>query len=174
LELTIDRAVLSIHQRQFERARYFLNQGRELLKRVQIEQPTAERQQIRIDYYEAEVWFGMGNYAQAKIGYQKALEQARTAQCQQLEVYILNWLADVALAGEHNLNEAEQLLKTSMPIALERKDKISIAFHKRSWAHLEKLRGNLAQFQNWAIEAAESFESLGMAAEAQEIQSWLC
>jgi hypothetical protein len=173
LELTIDRAVLSIHQRQFERARYFLNQGRELLKRVQIEQPTAERQQIRIDYYEAEVWFGMGNYAQAKIGYQKALEQARTAQCQQLEVYILNWLADVALAGEHNLNEAEQLLKTSMPIALERKDKISIAFHKRSWAHLEKLRGNLAQFQNWAIEAAESFESLGMVAEAQEIQSWL-
>jgi hypothetical protein len=173
LELTIDRAVLSIHQRQFAQARYLLNQGRELLKRVQIEQPTAERQQIRIDYYEAEVWFGMGNYEQAKIGYQKALEHARTAQCQQLEVYILNWLADIALAGEGNLNDAEDLLKMSMPIALERKDKISIAFHKRSWAHLEKLRGNLAQFQNWAIEAKESFESLGMLAEAQEMQSWL-
>lgn len=173
LELTIDRAVLSIQQRQFAPAHYLLNQGRELLKRVQIEQPTAERQQIRIDYYEAEVWFGMGNYEQAKIGYQKALEHARTAQCQQLEVYILNWLADIALAGEGNLNDAEDLLKMSMPIALERKDKISIAFHKRSWAHLEKLRGNLAQFQNWAIEAKESFESLGMLAEAQEMQSWL-
>lgn len=173
LELTIDRAVLSIHQRQFAQARYLLNQGRELLQRVQIEEPTAERQQIRIDYYEAEVWFGMGNYEQAKIGYQKALEQARTAQCQQLEVYILNWLADVALTGEGNLNDAEDLLKMSMPIALERKDKISIAFHKRSWAHLEKLRGNLAQFQNWAIEAKESFESLGMLAEAQEMQCWL-
>jgi LuxR family glucitol operon transcriptional activator len=95
------------------------------------------------------------------------------AQWQQVEVYSLNWLADVALVGEGNLEEAERLLRTSMPIALASQDKRSIAFHKRTWAHLEKLRGNRAPLQRWAMEAKESFESLGMLAEAQEMQSWL-
>src|SRR5919202_3053932 len=173
LELTIERAVWSIPQGKFDRAHQLLERGQELLNLVQIEQPKRLRQQIRINYYEAEVWFRTENYERAKIGYQKALEQARIAQWQQVEVYSLNWLADVALAGEGNIDEAEWFLKTSMPIAFARNDKRAIAFHKRSWAHLEKLRGNLAKFQSWATEAKQSFESLGMLAEAQEMQSWL-
>lgn len=173
LELTIERAVWSIPQGKFDRAHQLLNRAKELLSQVRLEEPKYLRQQIRIDYYEAEVWFRTQNYQRAKIGYQKALEQARITQWQQVEVYSLNWLADVALVGEGNLDEAERLLKTSMPIALASQDKRSIAFHKRSWAHLEKLRGNLAQLQHWAMEAKESFESLGMLAEAQEMQSWL-
>ena len=173
LALTIDQAVLSIHQRKFDRAHQLLSQGKELLKGIQLEEPKRLRQQIRLYYYEAEVWFRTGKYEQAKIGYQQALEQAQLAQWQQVEVYILNWLADVALVGERNLDEAERLLNRSMPIALVSKDKRSIAFHKRSWAHLESLKGNFAEFQRWAIEAKESFESLGMLAEAQEMQSWL-
>lgn len=173
LELTIERAVWSIPQGKFDRAHQLLNRARELLSQVRLEEAKRLRQQIRIDYYEAEVWFRTQNYQRAKIGYQKALEQARIAQWQQVEVYSLNWLADVALVGEGNLEEAERLLKTSMPIALASQDKRSIAFHKRSWAHLEKLRGNRAPLQRWAMEAKESFESLGMLAEAQEMQSWL-
>ncbi|HEY9834584.1 MAG TPA: ATP-binding protein [Stenomitos sp.] len=173
LELTIERAVWSIPQGKFDRAHQLLNRARELLRQVSLEEPKRLRQQIRIDYYEAEVWFRTQNYQRAKIGYQKALEQARMVQWQQVEVYSLNWLADIALSHEGNLEEAERLLKTSMPIALASQDKRSIAFHKRSWAHLEKLRGNHARLQHWAIEAKESFESLGMLAEAQEMQSWL-
>ncbi|HEY9613705.1 ATP-binding protein, partial [Allocoleopsis sp.] len=173
LALTIDQAVLSIHQRKFDRAHQLLNQGKELLKGIHSEEPKRLRQQIRLYYYEAEVWFRTGQYEQAKIGYQQALEQAQVAQWQQVEVYILNWLADVALVGERNLDEAENLLNRSMPIALVSKDKRSIAFHKRSWAHLESLKGNFAEFQRWVIEAKASFESLGMLAEAQEMQSWL-
>jgi LuxR family glucitol operon transcriptional activator len=173
LELSINRAVLSIHQRNFAQAHQLLNQGKDLLKRVQIEEPKRLRQLIRIYYYEAEVWYTTGNYKQAKMLYQKALEQAQVAQWQQVEVYILNWLADIALVGEGNLDEAERLLKTSLPITERRKDKLSITFHKRSWAHLEKMRGNLSHFRHWATEAKEGFESLGMQAEAQEMQSWL-
>jgi LuxR family glucitol operon transcriptional activator len=173
LSLTIDQAVLSIHQRKFDQAHQLLNQGKDLLKRIEIEEPKRLRQLIRLYYYEAEVWFRTGNYKQAKIGYQKALKQAQIAQWQQVEVYILNWLADVALVGEGNLDEAERLLKTSMPIALASQDKRSIAFHKRSWAHLEKLRRNRAVFRRWATDAKEDFESLGMLSEAQEMQSWL-
>ncbi|HEY9669978.1 MAG TPA: ATP-binding protein [Waterburya sp.] len=173
LELIIDRVVLSIHQRKFTQADELLNQGKKVLNRLPIEESKRLRQQIRIDYYEAEVWFRTGNYEQAKIGYQKALEKAQAIQWQQVEVYTLNWLADVALAGEGNLDEAERLLQISMPIALKRKDKRSIAFHQRSWTHLEKMRGNLAEFQRWATQAMAGFESLGMMAEAQEMKSWL-
>lgn len=173
LELIIDRVVLSIHQRKFTQAHELLNQGKNVLKRLQIEESKRLHQQIRIDYYEAEVWFRTGNYEQAKIGYQKALERAQAIQWQQVEVYTLNWLAEVALAGEGNLDEAERLLNISMPIALKRKDKRSIAFHQRSWTHLEKMRGNLVEFQRWATLAMAGFESLGMMAEAQEMQSWL-
>jgi hypothetical protein len=35
------------------------------------------------------------------------------------------------------------------------------------------MRGNLAECRRWAMEAKEGFESLGMQAEAQEMQSWL-
>jgi LuxR family glucitol operon transcriptional activator len=173
LELTIERAVLSIHQKKFDAACQLLNQAKDLLQQVQLESSKRLSQQIRIDYYQAEIWFGTKNYKQAKIGYQKALKQARIAQWQQMEVYILNWLADVILAEKGELDEAENLLKISMPIALERKDKMSIAFHQRSWAHLENLRGNVNQFQFWAMKAKAEFEGLGMLAEAQEMQSWL-
>lgn len=173
LELTIERAVLSIHQRKFTQAHQLLNQGKVLLKQVQLEDQKRQHQQLRLDYYEAEVWFETGHYAQAKMLYQRALEQARIVQWQLVEVYILNWLAEVALMGEGNLDEAERLLNTSMPIAMARKDKRSIAFHQRSWAHLENKRGNLAEFQRWAIEAREGFETLGMLTEAQEMQGLL-
>ncbi len=174
LELTLDRAVLSIHLRKLAQAHELLKQGKDLLKRVQIEEPKHLRQLIRLNYYEAEVWYRTGNYQQAKVLYQKALEQSQVAQWQQVEVYILNWLADVALVGEGNLAEAERLLRISMPIAVETiQDRRSIAFHKRSWAHLEKMRGNVAQSRRWTKEAKDDFESLGMLAEAQEMQSWL-
>jgi hypothetical protein len=173
LELAIERAVLSIHQRKCDRACQLLAWATELLDGVELEEPRRLRQQIRIDYYQAEIWFTTENYERAKTLYERALEQARVVQYQQVEVYTLNWLAEIALLGEGDLDEAERLLKLSMPIALKRKDKISIAFHKRSWAHLQKLKGNLTQFQHWAMEAKQEFESLGMLAEAQEIQSWL-
>src|SRR5919199_616102 len=121
LELTIDRAVVSIHQRKFEQAHQLLNQGKDLLNYVQLEESKRLRQLIRIYYY-----------------------------------------------------EAERLLNRSLPIALNKiQDRRSIAFHKRSWGHLEKMRGNLAECRRWAMEAKEGFESLGMQAEAQEMQSWL-
>ncbi len=173
LELTYERVVLAIHQRDFDRAHQLLAQWKDLLARAELEESKRLCQQIRIDYYEAEVWFRTENYKQAKLVYQRALELARVAQWQQVEVYILNWLVDVALAGEGNLDEAERLLNMSMPIALARNDKRSITFHKRSWAHLERMRGNFCEFQRWATEAKEGFESLGMLSEAQEMHSWL-
>ncbi|MEW6498861.1 MAG: RNA polymerase subunit sigma-24, partial [Cyanobacteriota bacterium] len=173
LELIYERVVLSIHQRKFDQTHQFLAQWRNLLQHAELEEAKCLCQRIRIDYYEAEVGFRTGNYQQAKIGYSSALEQARLAQWQQVEVYCLNWLADIALEGKGNYEEAEQLLAQSWPIAQQRKDRRSITFHQRSWANLEKMRGNISEFQRWATQAKQGFESLGMLAEAREMQSWL-
>ncbi len=148
-------------------------QWKDVLQHAELEEPKRLCQKIRIDYFEAEVWFRTGNYQQAKIVYSSALQQARVAQWQQVEVYCLNWLADIALEGERNYEEAEQLLAQSWPIAQQRQDKRSIAFHQRSWAHLEKMRGNFSEFQRWATTAKVGFENLGMLAEAREMQFWL-
>lgn len=173
LELIYERVVLSIHQRNFQRVHQLLMQWKDVLQHAEIEEPKRLCQKIRIDYFEAEVWFRTGNYQQAKTGYSSALKQARVAQWQQVEVYCLNWLADIALEGERNYEAAEQLLAQSWPIAQQRQDKRSIAFHQRSWAHLEKMRGNFSEFQRWATAAKVGFENLGMLAEAREMHSWL-
>lgn len=167
-----DRVIFLIHQRQFSQAIHWLNVARDLLTRVQIEEPEHQRLLIRIDYYQAEMWFRTGKYKQAKTLFQKVLEQAQVAQWQQAQVYTQNWLADVAIE-QGNLDEAERLLKISLPIAEQHKDKRSIAFHKRSWANLEKLRGNFHEFQRWAAEAKKGFVQLGMLLEAKEMQSLL-
>jgi LuxR family glucitol operon transcriptional activator len=167
-----ERVIFLIHQRQFPQAIHWLNVARDILARVQIEEPEHQRLLIRLDYYQAEMWFRTGKYEQAKTLFQKLLEQAQAVQWQQAEVYIQNWLADVAIE-QGNLDEAERLLKISLPIAEQHKDKRSIAFHKRSWANLEKLRGNLPELQHWAAEAKKVFAQLGMLSEAEEMQSLL-
>lgn len=168
----LDRVIFLIHQRQFPQAAHWLNVAKDILARVQIESPEHQYLLIRIDYYQAEIWFRTGNYEQAKTLYQKALEQAQEARWQQAQVYIQNWLADVAIE-QGNFDEAERLLKISLPSAEQRQDRRSIAFHMRSWANLEKLRGNFAEFERWAAEAKKSFAQLGMFLEAKEMQSLL-
>lgn len=165
LELAINRAVLSIHQQQFERARYWLNIEKNLLKQGQIEEGKYCCQLVRILYYEAQVLLKTGNFSEAKLVYQDALKQAGFIQWQQMEVYILNWLAEVAIA-QNDPDEAERLLKISLPIAERKNDQRSIALHQRSFARLERLKGNFTQFQKWAAEASEGFERLGMLLDA--------
>lgn len=161
LELAINRAVLSIQQQNFEAARYWLNVEQELLEKVPIDDQKRLCQLIRILYYDAQILFRTGNYEQAKTLYQEALHQAHLAGWQQMEVYIMNWLADIAIEQD-NPDEAERFLNISLPIAEENKDKRSIALQKRSRAKLEKLRGNIVEYQRWVAEASESFARLGM------------
>jgi tetratricopeptide (TPR) repeat protein len=170
LELAIERAILSLHQRQSDTAHSRLQKARTLLQQVD-EEPRHRYQLIRIHYYEAEAWYYREDYDQSRTLYSEVLEQARLIQWQQVEVYTLNWLADIALKQGH-LSQAENLLIQSLPLAEQHQDKRSIAFHHRSWALLEHLRGKLPQCQHWSREAKRYFEDLGMDAEAKEMQVW--
>lgn len=172
LELTNSRVVLSIRQEQFDQAHHWLETEQNLLEQSGLEEQQRQRQWIHILYYKAKIYFKAGDYVQAKMIYQQALEQAQSIGWQRATNAIQNWLADVALE-QGNLEEAQHLLERGLLVAERNKDKRSLAFHKRSFAILEQLQGNLEQAQRWAQEAAEGFESLRMIPEAREMRSLL-
>lgn len=169
LELATNMVVLCIRQQQFDQAHHWLRQKQNMLELAALEEGERQRQWIHNLYYEAEIYFKAGDYAQAKRLYQQALKQARSAGWQRATIAIQNWLADVALE-QGNLEEAQHLLEQGLPVAERNKDKRCIAFHQRSFAILEQLRGHLDQSQRWAQEAAEGFESLRMIPEAREMR----
>ncbi len=172
LELATNMVVLCIRQQQFEQAHHWLHQKQSLLERADFSEQERQRQWIHSFYYEAEIYFKSGDYDRAKSLYQQALERAIAVGWQRATIAIQNWLADVALE-QGNLEEAQHLLERGLPVAERNKDKRCIAFHKRSFAIVEQLRGNFEQAHRWAEEAAEGFESLRMIPEAREMRALL-
>lgn len=172
LELTLEQAILCIYQNQLEVVHHWLDQSRNLLPKVPLEADAQLCHSIRLDYYEAQVWYRQGKHEQARPLFQQVLQAAQTVCWQQIEIYTLNWLAEIALK-QGDLDQAEAWLSQSLPIVQRQQDKRSIAFHQRSWAHLEQLRGNEFAWRHWSNAALASFADLGMDVEVQEIQRWL-
>ena len=172
LELATNMVVLCIRQEQFDQAHYWLRQKQSLLAQTDLSEQERQHQSIHSLYYEAEIYFKSRDYTHAKRLYEQALEQAIALGWQRATIAIQNWLADVALE-QGNLEEAQHFLERGLPAAERNKDKRSIAYHKRSFAILSQLRGNLELAQRWAKEATEGFESLRMIPEAREMRALL-
>ena len=172
LELLHSRAILAFEQREWDRALQWLEEEKQLLAEMEGDRYTRERQAIRIQYYEAGIYCHKEDFPRAQRLYQQTLAQAHRIQWQQVEVYILNWLAEIAVTtGE--LEQAEALLAQSWPVVREQKDRRSIAFHQRTRSRLEQLRDRMDASQQIALEALANFEALGMRSEVAEIQVWL-
>ncbi|MGB7251158.1 MAG: AAA family ATPase [Phormidesmis sp.] len=172
LEIAIEHAVLLLFQDRLEQVSPWLQTANTLLAQLEPTSAKYNQQQLRLKYYTAQLHYRLGHYAQAGELYRNILAQAQITQQQQTEVYVLNWLVDIALQ-ENNLEEAEHLLDQSWSIIHSRRDRRSQAFHRRSKAQLEKLRGNLSGFQHWSQQAKACFEELGMQTQVQEMQAWL-
>lgn len=172
LDLAANIAILYIQQRQLQQAKEWLAVEQKLLKQASLSESEFQEQQVHILYYQGRISYQDRDYQQSKIIFQQALEQAQKVGWQRATAAIHNWLADIALIlGD--LKEARELLELSLPMAQRHKDKRSIAFHKATFAKLEKLTGHLTQAKRLAKEAAEGFESLKMTTEAKEMQSLL-
>ncbi|MBO3461185.1 NB-ARC domain-containing protein [Aetokthonos hydrillicola Thurmond2011] len=170
LELATNMVILYINQQQCEQAQEWLQEEEKLLEQANLPELQKKAQLVHILYYRGQISFKAGDYLEAQNLFQQALVTAQEAEWQRAAIGIQNWLADVALQLG-NLVEARRLLELSFPIAERHKDKHSIAYHKASFAKLEKLSLNLTQAKRWAKEAAEGFESLRMATEATEMRT---
>ncbi|MGK7925544.1 MAG: NB-ARC domain-containing protein, partial [Spirulina sp.] len=172
VEFVHSKAILAFTQQDFPLALQHLEAEKTLLSRMEKEGETDERQWIRIQYYEAGIYCKMADFARAETLYQQALVRGRAVQWQQMEVYILNWLAEIAVArGE--LERAEALLEQSWPIVVRANDRRSLAFHKRTRARLERSRDCMDASKQAAAEALSDFEALGMRSEVSEMRTWL-
>jgi len=172
LELATNMVILYIHQEKWQQAQDWLTEEEKLLDQVSLPELEREQQQVHILYYRGQIAFAIGKYQQAQSIFQQALARSSQAGWQRASVAIQNWLADIYLEIG-NLEEAKKLLDFGYPIAIQHKDKMSIAFHKASFANLEKRLGNLTKARSFAKEAAEGFETLKMKVQAERIRRLL-
>ena len=181
LALAIAQAVVYLFKNDLSKASHWLNTARAF-----INSNIHESKQLRLDYYTAQLHYRQDDYDKAKSLYRKILKTVRLEQSkrplieskkpdlqmQQIEVYSLNWLVDIALK-ENDLDTAAMLLEQSWPMIERRQDVRSQAFHMRSQAQLAKQRHNLSAFKHWSQQAITSFRSLGMKTQVKELETWL-
>lgn len=165
-------AVLYIQKQEFDQAENWLQQALHLLEQLPLEQEE-HCQLAQLQYYQGEIYFKTGNYSKAKTSFQAALTNAQEIGWLRLTFLIQNWLADVAIATQENLDEAEMLLMDGLRIAESKQDQSRIAYCKRSIAELAQARGNLEAARRWASAASTMFEKIGMYPEAEETQQLL-
>lgn len=110
------------------------------------------------------------DYKQAETCYREVIKQAQTIGWQRAIIHAQNHLAHAAIMQE-KLDEAEALLKTSLPVD---KDTRLAAFHKQTCAYFYQKKGNAQEAHRLAKEAFEIFERLEMKLEAQEAKELLC
>ncbi|MEO1762912.1 MAG: NB-ARC domain-containing protein [Cyanobacteria bacterium J06629_18] len=172
LKLAANMVILHVHLSQLQQAREWLTIKEQLLQQANLDEWEYKEQQVQNLYYQGQISYREKDYQQAKITFEQALIQAQEIKWQKATAAINNWLADIALLNG-DLAEARRLLEFSLPMAQRHKDKRVIAFHKATFAKLEKTCGNGFQAHRLAKEAAESFESLKMVAEAEEMYALL-
>jgi len=172
VKLAKNIAVLHIQQQRFNEAQTWLNRTLELLEPAQLPEPTQLRLLTQVQYYQGESLFKTGEYEQAKIRFQKALELAQVNDWRRAIFCTQNWLADIAVK-QGDLEYAQQILTEGLQVAKVNQDKCRMAFCQRSWSSLAKAQGNLAEARRWAREARDNFENLGMMLEAEETQTFL-
>ncbi|MGD1900022.1 MAG: AAA family ATPase [Phormidesmis sp.] len=180
IDLATESAVLHLFQARLAKVQPWLETAAALLAAAEQAEPALSasvllKKKTRIAYYTAQLYYRQEKYVQAKSLYQELLSWVQAdadEDSQRTVVYILNWLVDIALQ-QAELDEAERLLARSWPMIQDRQDVRSQAFHQRSRAKLEKMRGNLAECRRWSERAKACFGTLGMQSYVEEMQAWL-
>jgi LuxR family glucitol operon transcriptional activator len=170
MNLSKHLAILRIQQKRFDEAQSWLNQTLELLEDTELSGEKRLRCLTQIRYYQAEICFKQEAYERAKLLFAEALNYAQTIDWRRAIFSIQNWLADIAIV-QGELDSAHKILTEGLYVAQVNQDKVRIAFCQYSLASLARAHGNLAEARQWAIEAFNNFEVLGMLPEAEEIRA---
>ena len=171
VQIGVDRCAARYHvrQRAYSEAHRWLDRAETLLEASAPAGIERTRQHIPNLYWRAVVYFEMGKYERAAPLFQQVLKLGQVIGWQRAVIYAQNWLADIAIV-QGNLEEAERLLHTGLPVAERNKDRRRIAFFQYSLARLEQGRGDWEAALHWARQALDGFERLGMQPEAEETQ----
>ena len=172
IDVGIYMAIIQISQHRFEQAWYWLNQVEELLEEVSLGQQEYGRLQTTLLYYKGKICVSSGEYERAENYYQQAYQRAQSIKWQRVVTYSQIWLADIAIKQGH-LDTAETFLRQGLPLVENYQDKRCLALCKRSFALLEQAKGEAEKCRDWATQAREEFQKLGMLQEAAEMYALL-
>ncbi|NET90910.1 MAG: helix-turn-helix domain-containing protein [Kamptonema sp. SIO1D9] len=121
-----------------------------------------------VKHIKALIFCTKGKINSAKYLYEECIEY--TKEINWLRGYLNSQyrLADVLVLSS-NFSEAENLLANVLSISAQNKDKRLYTLCQKSFAQLEKARGNLEQAKEWGMKALEGCKRLGMTRDAEEI-----
>ena len=170
--LGIRIVVWYIQLKQFEFAKYWINEVQRILDNSLIQESVSIRIYLQILYYKGEICYKIGNYERSQLLFQEIVQQSRNIGWQRMIFLAKDFLADISIK-QGKLKEAQQFLMEAMETAQENQDNCSKAYVMRSLARLEQKQGNFNSAVAWAKSAKAGFDSLGMVSEAEETQTLL-
>lgn len=162
-------ALLRVRQGELSDALQWCEHSLNALSTSDPTQPEFIRNQLPALYYQAEIHYRRGEYDRAATQFEKLMEHAESIKWQRAVNYIENWLADIAIMRS-DLIGAECKLEAGLKVASRNKDKRRVGFYKRSLAYLEYKRNHWGKAQTWAEAALDTFVSLPMECEAEEMR----
>lgn len=170
LDLAVNLLVLRVHQGR--EMQPWLDRALELLNQASIPEANRALHLSRIRYYQGRVSFSDGDYARSEAYFLEAVKFAQAINWQKVIHRSRNWLADIA-THRGDYATAAQILQEECRSAEVSNDIYQIACCQQSLAQLAKIQNQQDIAQQWASQALDNFEKLGMDGEADAIRTLL-
>jgi hypothetical protein len=117
---------------------------------------------------QARLSYAKGDIELAKQQFQSVLEKSQEFNWLRYVSYVNNKLADINIE-QMNLDEAKKYLDEGYPIAEKNKNKRRQAGYAKSFAQIERLRGNEKLSLRWEDLARELLNSIGLTHRAKQV-----
>jgi tetratricopeptide (TPR) repeat protein len=153
-------------------AHQWLDTGDAILHASKLEPIEMARERTSLLYDRGENWLLMGEYTKAQETFQEMLEQGQISGWQRSMAYAENWLAYTALS-QKSADVSKQYIEHGWPVASRIKEKRLTAYFKRTFAYYYREIAHQSEAFQWAEDALDAFERLGMLPDTREMQEFI-
>lgn len=162
-------ASLCIKYSKYDEANQWLDSGEQLLRTAKLEPVECARERASMLFDRGENWFVAGDYDRAQIVFKEMLEQAEISGWQRTILHAQNWLARTALLQKNPII-CETYLRSGWTVARRIKERRLSAYFQRTYAYYYRETSDRDKALQWAEDALDSFERLGMPPDIEEMQ----
>jgi tetratricopeptide (TPR) repeat protein len=165
-------ASLCIKHHEHTEAHQWLDKSEQLLYEADIDPIERARERASMLFDRGENYLVAGEYTQAQAIFEDMLAQAEISGWQRTILHAQNWLAYTSLQQKDHTASKEHL-QAGWIVAQRIKERRLSAFFQRSYAYYYREIGDRAEALEWAKNALDSFERLGMPPDIEEMQTLL-
>jgi NB-ARC domain-containing protein len=158
--------------RKHVEAHQWLDTGEAILHSSKLEPIELARERTSLLYDRGENWLLMGEYGKAQETFEDMLEQGKISGWQRSMAYAESWLAYTALF-QKNTDVSKAYIEHGWPVASRIKEKRLTAYFKRTFAYYYREIAHQEEAFQWAEDALDAFERLGMPPDIREMQEFI-